>query len=146
MCGNIEALVLFVDIQPDVSLLRVRSRQHRVARIWIDRNQPLQVRISLNSIDQPHLIKIVDVGTIFQHDDNSIQELNQNNLLIFGEADCAHLSLETQLSDTLEGHIVPEEDFVRWEFGSLATADEGENIGSEKHLDDADSATEPCHN
>ena len=146
MCGNIKALILFVNIQSDVSLLRVRSRQHRVVGIWIDCYQPLQIRVSLNRVNQPHLVEIVDVSTIFQHNNDSIQELKQFDLLVFCQADRPHLSLEAQLSNTLESHIVPEEYFIRWELRPLSTADKGENIGPEKHLNDANSATEPYHN
>ena len=145
MCRNIEALVFLVHIQPHIPFLWIRRRQNCVLWLWIDRDEAFQVRISFYGVNQPHLVKVVDISSVFQHHDDPMIRSNVIYLLVFGQAYRPHLGLEAQLTDTLECHVVPEEDFVCRKLGPLATADKCENVGAEQHFHNTNAASEPCH-
>ena len=120
MRRNVEALVLFIYIESDIALLRIWCRQNRVIRLRVYSYKAFQIRISLYCVYQSHLVEVIDISPILKHDDNPGNESKRMNLLVLGQTNCPNLSLETQLTDTLECHVVPEEYFVRWELGPLS--------------------------
>ena len=94
--------------------------------------ETLRVIVSVYGIEQPQIGKVIDIDAVLKdyHD------------LVFPEPHRLDESLETQLSDALVLMIVPEKHFVHGKLWVLSTADESQDIASEKHLDNSDAAIE----
>ena len=66
------------------------------------------------------------------------------HLLVFTQLDRLDHRSEAKFSDAFQLVVIPKHHFVRREFRSLPTANKGEDVASEEHLDDSDSPLKLC--
>lgn len=117
-------------LDPDLTFLEARADEDDGAGDMGDLAEALRVGDGLNLMEKLEVGEVVDEDLLHKDDDDPVPP----------EADALDLGAEGELADTAGLVIVPDHDLVDGVLGVGAAADEGENVATEEHLDEADPA------
>lgn len=68
----LQTLVLLVDVESHVTLLNVWRSEHCVILVGVDGHKASQVLTCLYCVNEAHILEIVDVGAMLQHDNDLV--------------------------------------------------------------------------
>lgn len=79
MGRDFEGFVFCVDVDADISLLRIWRSQHSVLRIGVQGYEALGIGTGINRINEAELFKIVNIGSNFQYHNNPRNKKKDQN-------------------------------------------------------------------
>jgi hypothetical protein len=120
---------LLEDLNPNVSLVAARARQHRLVACGGEGAQTLGVRDGVDLVRAHKVRELVDQDLVLEHDDD----------LVSPEPHCAYLMPEGQLPYIFFPLIVPYNHLVRWEAPIVRCPYESKDVAAEQHFYEADS-------
>lgn len=119
-----------VMMDPNLTLVKPRARQHRRTRLVRDLTQPFRVVYGHYLIQKLQIDEIVDEYLVEKNDDDSVAP----------ELDRFDLGAKQELADAAGLAVVPHHDLVGRGERVGSASDYGEVVAVEEHLDESDAA------